>query len=216
MGTLRLRRYFRHIRHSGTNRVWNPRNGNVRDLQNDKRYTRIQIETTTSRNEENQEQNTTRRYFVFFETDTNCTLHGTDVCNNGGRLVLMLMGRCRSRHHCCAAIIMTGQQRGRRRRRRSSRRRRRCRRRGGQTGFRLRLQGERQLLLLLLLLLLLTGGIRWCRLASTVRLVFGMKDDGPAIETNLLGLDDVAQQIERIFATGVAGTPAQYARQIVA
>lgn len=35
-----------------------------------------------------------------------------------------------------------------------------------------------------------------------------MKDDCPTIQAYLLGLNDIAQHIERILATGVAGTPA--------
>ena len=44
----------------------------------------------------------------------------------------------------------------------------------------------------------------------------GMEHDRPPVQYDLLGLDDVAQQIDGVLGARVAGAPAQHARQIVA
>lgn len=46
--------------------------------------------------------------------------------------------------------------------------------------------------------------------------LFFVEDDGPAVEADLLGLDDVLENIEGIFLARIAATPAKDARQVVA
>lgn len=53
-------------------------------------------------------------------------------------------------------------------------------------------------------------------LLGLVLLVLGVEDHGPAVEADLLGVDDVAQQRHRVLAARVARAPAQHARQVVA
>lgn len=43
-----------------------------------------------------------------------------------------------------------------------------------------------------------------------------MEDDGPAVQADLFGVDDVTQQWQRVLAAGVAGAPTKRAGQVVA
>lgn len=65
-------------------------------------------------------------------------------------------------------------------------------------------------------LLLLTGCLCGRLHGRLFGLIFWMKDNSPTIQSYLLGLNNIAQHIEGIFATGVAGAPAKDACQIVA
>ena len=45
--------------------------------------------------------------------------------------------------------------------------------------------------------------------------LFRMEHDGPAIERDLFGVDNVLEQVDRFFSSSVASAPSQDARQIV-
>jgi hypothetical protein len=49
-----------------------------------------------------------------------------------------------------------------------------------------------------------------------VLLLLGVKDDGPPVEPDLLGVDDVSEEVEGILAPGVAGAPPEDAGKVVA
>lgn len=48
------------------------------------------------------------------------------------------------------------------------------------------------------------------QLFRLVLLVLGVEDDGPAVQPDLLRVDDVAQQRQRVLAARVAGAPAEH------
>lgn len=53
------------------------------------------------------------------------------------------------------------------------------------------------------------------RLTLVVSLILWMEDNSPAVQTNLLSIDDVPQEVEGILSACVAWAPAQHSSQVV-
>ena len=60
------------------------------------------------------------------------------------------------------------------------------------------------------------GGVLHGSGAEPLVLLLRVKDDGPAVEPDLLGVDHVAEEVQRVLAAGVARAPPEDAREVVA
>lgn len=52
-------------------------------------------------------------------------------------------------------------------------------------------------------------------LTLVISLILGMEDDSPAVQTNLLSIDDVTQEVKGILSSCVAWAPAQHTSQVI-